>query len=264
MCRRPTDGSGDLLAPDLALDVQSIDTMWDQNLIPLDARPTTQHSSVIPRCLGFPGLVALDDVSLTVSRQTVHAICGENGAGKFRDLGAKQEIFRRLDGLLQESVPILSNTSGLSSSDIARGIRHPERSLTTHFWLPALLVPLVEIVVGEHTSAQLAAQIKTELHTWGKSLVIVNADVPGQLANRILQAVIREAVSIVKTGLATPEDVATAVKMGIALRFPVWGRSSSSMPRWRPSSSWQSGMPLLSPSTCPVGTVPPAAGEANL
>ena len=61
------------------------------------------------------------------------------------------------------------------------------------------------------------------LISWGKAPVIVKKDLPGQLANRILQAVIREAVNIVETGLASPEDVDTAVKMGMALRFPVWG-----------------------------------------
>jgi len=61
------------------------------------------------------------------------------------------------------------------------------------------------------------------LLSWGKAPVIVKKDLPGQLANRILQAVIREAVNIVETGLASPEDVDTAIKMGMALRFPVWG-----------------------------------------
>ena len=61
------------------------------------------------------------------------------------------------------------------------------------------------------------------LKTWGKSPVIVKRDLPGQLANRILQAVIREAVNIVEIGLASAEDVDTAIKMGMALRFPVWG-----------------------------------------
>lgn len=61
------------------------------------------------------------------------------------------------------------------------------------------------------------------LSDWGKKLVIVKRDLPGQLANRILQAVIREATNIVEMGLATPEDVDTAVKMGMGMRLPVWG-----------------------------------------
>jgi len=141
----------------------------------------------------------------------------------FENLKIKQEVFRKLDELLPVSVPILSNTSGLRITDIAAETKHPERTLTTHFWLPATLIPLVEVVIGDKSSPELAEEIKEMLLSWGKAPVIVKKDLPGQLANRILQAVIREAVNIVETGLASPEDVDTAVKMGMALRFPVWG-----------------------------------------
>ena len=141
----------------------------------------------------------------------------------FENLEIKQDVFKTLDELLPVSVPILSNTSGLRITDIAAKTRHPERTLTTHFWLPATLIPLVEVVIGDNSSHELAEEIKEMLLSWGKAPVIVKKDLPGQLANRILQAVIREAVNIVETGLASPEDVDTAVKMGMALRFPVWG-----------------------------------------
>jgi 3-hydroxybutyryl-CoA dehydrogenase len=94
---------------------------------------------------------------------------------------------------------------------------------TTHFWFPAHLVPLVEIVIGEKTDEAVAVQLHKLLLSWNKSPVIVKKDLPGQLANRILQAVIREAINIVQMGLATPEDVDTAIKMGMGIRFPVWG-----------------------------------------
>ncbi|HBR03909.1 MAG TPA: 3-hydroxybutyryl-CoA epimerase [Ruminiclostridium sp.] len=141
----------------------------------------------------------------------------------FENLEIKQNVFEMLDRLLPAAVPLLSNTSGLRITDISSRTKHPERTLTTHFWLPANLIPLVEIVIGDRSSPELAVKIKEMLISWGKAPVIVKKDLPGQLANRILQAVIREAVNIVETGLASPEDVDTAVKMGMALRFPVWG-----------------------------------------
>ena len=141
----------------------------------------------------------------------------------FENLAVKQELFERLDRLLAVDVPILSNTSGLRISEIAAKTVHPERTLAAHFWLPAILIPLVEVVIGERSSPALAEEISEELRSWGKVPVIVKRDCPGQLANRILQAVIREAVNIVETGLASAEDVDTAIKMGMALRFPVWG-----------------------------------------
>lgn len=139
------------------------------------------------------------------------------------NLGAKQELFVNLDQAFPADVPLLSNTSGLRITDIAAKIRYPERALTTHFWFPAHLVPLVEVVVGDNSSKQLAESVKETLCGWGKAAIVVNRDLPGQLANRILQAVIREAVNIVEIGLASPEDVDTAVKMGMGIRMPAWG-----------------------------------------
>lgn len=139
------------------------------------------------------------------------------------NLAAKQEIFSRLDKLLPSEVPIVSNTSGLRITDIARFTAHPERTATAHFWFPAHLVPLVEVVMSESTSQKTADWVVETLKGWGKSPVLVKRDLPGQLANRILQAVIREASHIVEIGLASAEDVDTAVKMGMGIRFPVWG-----------------------------------------
>ena len=141
----------------------------------------------------------------------------------YENLEAKQKLFKELDALADPSIPILSNTSGLRITDISSQMQHPERALAAHFWLPAHLIPLVEIVIGEKSSPELAKRIKKMLTGWGKTPVIVKKDLPGQLANRILQAVIREAVNIVEIGLASPEDVDKAIQMGMALRFPVWG-----------------------------------------
>jgi len=141
----------------------------------------------------------------------------------YENLEAKQKLFKELDALADPSIPILSNTSGLRITDISNQIRHPERTLAAHFWLPAHLIPLVEVVIGDKSSPELAERIKEILTGWGKTPVIVKKDLPGQLANRILQAVIREAVNIVEIGLASPEDVDKAIQMGMALRFPVWG-----------------------------------------
>lgn len=139
------------------------------------------------------------------------------------NLPLKQDIFCELDSILPIQVPILSNTSGLRITEIAAKMRHPQRALTAHFWFPAHLVPLVEVVIGEHSNPKLADDIKALLQKWGKIPVIVKKDLNGQLANRILQAVIREAVNIVEMGIAEPEDVDTAVKAGMGIRMPVWG-----------------------------------------
>lgn len=138
-------------------------------------------------------------------------------------LDAKQALFAQLDALLPPEVPLCSNTSGLRITEIAALCKNPARTLTTHFWLPAHLVPLVEVVMGDQTEEALATQVVSELKAWQKAPVLVKRDLPGQLANRVFQAIIREAVSIVASGLASAEDVDTAIGCGMAMRFPVWG-----------------------------------------
>lgn len=139
-------------------------------------------------------------------------------------LEAKQALFKQLDELLPPEVPICSNTSGLRITEIsALCEKHPERTVTTHFWLPAHLVPLVEVVMGDKTDEAVAVRVRDELKKWKKSPVLVRKDLPGQLANRVFQAIIRESIDIVASGLATAEDVDTAIAAGMAMRFPVWG-----------------------------------------
>lgn len=135
----------------------------------------------------------------------------------------KQNLFAQLDEVLPVEVPICSNTSGLKITDISKKCKHPERTVTTHFWLPAHLVPLVEIVMGDKTEQSVAEKVRDELKTWKKAPVLVKRDLPGQLANRVFQAIIRESIDIVASGLASAEDVDTSISCGMAMRFPEWG-----------------------------------------
>jgi 3-hydroxybutyryl-CoA dehydrogenase len=168
-------------------------------------------------------LKAFQQISAAGDLESIHSKVKLVIEAVYENLPLKQEIFSRLDAILPPEVPLLSNTSGMRITEIAEKTKHPERTLTTHFWLPANLIPLVEIVIGDRSSPALAEEIKTYLTGWGKKPVIVKRDLPGQLANRILQAIIREAINIVEIGLASAEDVDRAIKMGMALRFPVWG-----------------------------------------
>ena len=118
------------------------------------------------------------------------------------NLELKQKLFSQIDELLPPEVPITSNTSGLRISDIARYTKHPERTVSTHFWFPGHLIPLVEVVAGDHTDIEVARRVRDMLKEWGKAHVLVKKDLPGQLANRIYQAIIREAIQIVSMGLA--------------------------------------------------------------
>jgi 3-hydroxybutyryl-CoA dehydrogenase len=138
-------------------------------------------------------------------------------------MALKQDLFAYLDGITRPDAVLASNTSGLSVSAIASKCWYPERVLTTHFWNPPHLMPLVEIVRGTRTDASVAEAVKALLIRCGKTPVLVKKDRPGQLGNRMQMALVREAVHIVAEGIADPEDVDLAARLGFGLRLPAYG-----------------------------------------
>src|ERR1017187_3626439 len=139
------------------------------------------------------------------------------------DMPFKQDLFERMDRLASPQAGLASNTSGMSISAIAARCTRPERVLTTHFWNPPHLMPLVEIVKGEKTSEAVAEAVRTLLAACGKTPVVVKKDRPGQLGNRLQMALMREAAYIVAEGIADADDVDTVVKNGFGLRMPAYG-----------------------------------------
>ena len=139
------------------------------------------------------------------------------------EMGFKQDLFERLDGATRSDCVLASNTSGLSITAIAARCRHKGRVLTTHFWNPPHLMPLVEIVMGAETELAVAEAVKGLLERCGKTPVLVRKDTPGQLGNRLQMALVREAAHIVASGIASAEDVDLAARMGFGLRLPAYG-----------------------------------------
>jgi 3-hydroxybutyryl-CoA dehydrogenase len=139
------------------------------------------------------------------------------------ELELKQELFGQLDRLAPRAAILSSNTSGLPITRIAEQMDHPERAATAHFWNPAHLMPLVELVKGERTSEATLEKLRQVLGSAGKRTVTVRKDVPGQLGNRLQHALFREAFHIIQEGVASIEDVDVAVKYGPGLRFPAYG-----------------------------------------
>jgi 3-hydroxybutyryl-CoA dehydrogenase len=135
----------------------------------------------------------------------------------------KQGLFAELEEMTADTCVLASNTSGLSITAIAARCERPERVLTTHFWNPPHLMPLVEIVKGERTSDEVAQAVRGLMKQCGLVPVMVKKDRPGQLGNRMQMALVREAVHIVAEGIADAEDVDTAAKLGFGLRLPVYG-----------------------------------------
>ena len=135
----------------------------------------------------------------------------------------KQALFARMEVVAPAHAVLASNTSGLSITAIGSLCQRRDRIMTTHFWNPPHLVPLVEIVMSPHTDLALAQSVHALLTKCGKVPVLVKKDTPGQLGNRMQMAMVREAANIVREGIADAEAVDLAARMGFGIRLPAYG-----------------------------------------
>lgn len=137
------------------------------------------------------------------------------------NLAVKQDMFAELDKVCPPSTVLCSNTSALSITLIGEKCEHKERIVGTHYWNPAYLIPLVEVVKTKYVSEEAVNKVYTALNEAGKHPVIVEKDVPGFLANRLQHCLFREAISIVENGIATPAAVDEAIKYGFGMRVGI-------------------------------------------
>ncbi len=138
-------------------------------------------------------------------------------------LDLKKELFRHLDNICAVDVILASNTSGLSPSAIASVTAVPERVVVTHFWNPAHLIPLVEVVRGEKTSDGTVKRALALLEVMKKKPIEVRKEMPGFVANRLQFALFREAQFLLEEGVASKEDIDAAVIYSIGRRLSVTG-----------------------------------------
>ena len=134
-------------------------------------------------------------------------------------LDVKQAVFAELVQLAKADTPLCSNSSAIPISRIGDGLETQRRMLGTHYFMPAHLVPAVEVVCSVHTDKTVADQVSEWLESVGNVPVRVNRDIPGFLANRMQHALSREALSLIDRGIATAEDVDKAVRYGFGLRY---------------------------------------------
>ncbi len=134
-------------------------------------------------------------------------------------LALKQSLFAQLDTLAPPHIPVVSNASGYRITDIAGNIATRARCANLHFFLPAHLVPGVEVVQGEHTDPAICDAVAAIMDGLGRKVIRVAKDVPGFLANRIQHALMREAFSVIDQGLASAEDVDNAVRYCFGFRY---------------------------------------------
>ncbi|MCH8297138.1 MAG: 3-hydroxyacyl-CoA dehydrogenase family protein, partial [Chloroflexi bacterium] len=134
-----------------------------------------------------------------------------------------RRIFKGLDEFCPERTILASSTSAITRSRFAEVTRPPDRVLVAHYTGPSYLSPLVEIVRTEQTSDETVDIVFQVLKKVGKSPVMVQKEVPGFIANRLQVALLREALSLVQGGIASPEDIDTVLKTGHARRWVAAG-----------------------------------------
>lgn len=134
-------------------------------------------------------------------------------------LDIKQVLFADLERLAERDTVLTSNSSSFPISAIAQGLSTSDRMFGLHFFMPAHLVPLVEVVLGPLSDADLAQGLCHFMRGCGNVPVLVRKDKPGFLANRLQHALAREAFALIDEGVATPEDVDAAVRFGFGFRF---------------------------------------------
>ena len=139
------------------------------------------------------------------------------------NLELKKAIFKYLDESVPAHIPIGSNSSGFPISKIALGLKTANRMIGAHYFMPAEVVPLIEIVMGERTELAFANKACQLYKDIDKKPVLVKKDIPGFLANRIQHALMREVLSLVQEGIASPEDIDDAVRYSFGFRYAAVG-----------------------------------------
>ena len=125
----------------------------------------------------------------------------------------KKQIFAELDKICKEETILASNTSSLSITEVASATNRPDRVIGMHFFNPATIMKLVEVIRGMATSQETFDKVKAMSEAIGKTPVEV-AEAPGFVVNRILIPMINEAVGIYAEGIASVEDIDTSMKLG--------------------------------------------------
>ena len=129
------------------------------------------------------------------------------------DMGMKKEVFAMLDGICKPECIFATNTSSLSITEIAAATQRADRFIGMHFFNPATIMKLVEVIRGQKTSDEVCAKIIALSEQIGKVPVEVN-EAPGFVVNRILIPMINEACGILGDGVAKAEDIDNAMKLG--------------------------------------------------
>ncbi len=161
------------------------------------------RSGILSRITGTADLADAEDADLVVE-------------AVFEDVDVKSALWAQLDGIVQEDAIFASNTSSIAIDRLAAAVSEPRRArfLGMHFFSPVPVMPLVELIRGSATSDDAAEAVRALAGDLGKQ-VIVSADRPGFIVNRILIPLLGEAMRAYEQGVGTAQDIDTGAKVGL-------------------------------------------------
>ena len=135
----------------------------------------------------------------------------------YENLEAKKEVFKKLDSICSPETILATNTTALSVSEIAAATSRPDKVIGMHFFNPAVIMKLVEIIRGEETSIETIATTKKFAEDLGKIPIATSKEAPAGIVSRVLAGLLNEAAVVYADGIASPEDIDEAMKLGAGL-----------------------------------------------
>ena len=132
----------------------------------------------------------------------------------FEKLELKQDVFKQLDEITGPEAILATNTSAISITSIAAATSRPDKVVGTHFFSPVPMMRLCELIRGLHTSDETLEAAVKFAQSIGKETVVVQKDVAGFIANRVGLAASSAAIKLVASGVATPQDIDKAMRLG--------------------------------------------------
>ncbi|MFK7993213.1 MAG: carnitine 3-dehydrogenase [Granulosicoccus sp.] len=138
-------------------------------------------------------------------------------------LAIKHEVYREIERSASPDAIVASSTSGIMPSDLQNGMQHPQRLIVAHPFNPVYLLPVVEIVGGKATSASVIEQSKAFYLMLGMKPVHVKKEIEAFVADRLLEAIWRESLWLIKDGITTTEELDDIVRYGFGLRYAQMG-----------------------------------------
>jgi 3-hydroxybutyryl-CoA dehydrogenase len=158
---------------------------------------------------------ALERVSVTTDLRAAVEHADVVIEAVFEDLDIKRFVFRELDAAAPAHAVLASNSSTIGISQLAHATSRPERCVNMHFFYPVLVMDLVEIVRGPETSDETVERALALAREMGRTPVLLNKEIDGFIVNRILHAATQEAYRLLDAGVASFEDIDTAVEKGL-------------------------------------------------